>query len=226
MPTVLSTHVGSEEKEYGNDAEFHHDFVSDGWVSFDNAKLDYISLGERPPISDDRPQASPAYEVSPEREYKYVEPSFNEEGKLQIMCTDEEFEAGCREWKNALVGFFVGENVHFVLDINMVRKLWEVNGDVSVVSMDNGHFMFQFSCVEDKIRVLQSADLWQIQQRPLILREWDWKLKFTRLDEMESLPIWVKIYNLPLFLWTPSLLSKIVCGLGIPLIREQKVESD
>ncbi|KAI3923931.1 hypothetical protein MKW98_012720 [Papaver atlanticum] len=216
---------GLPTKEYRNGVEFHHDFVSDGWVSFDNAKLDYISLGDCPPISDDRPQASPAYEVSPKREYKYVEPFLTDDGKLQIMCTDEEFEAGCREWKNSLVGFFVGDNVHFVLDINMVRKLWEVNGDVSVVSMDNGYFIFQFSYVEDKIRVLQSADLWQIQQRPMILREWDWKLKFNRIEEMESLPIWVKIYNLPLFLWTPSFLSKIGSGLGIPLFADQKTKN-
>ncbi|KAI3965555.1 hypothetical protein MKX01_010512 [Papaver californicum] len=154
---------------------------------------------------------------------EFFEPSF-EEGKLHIEFSDEEFRAVYDEWENSLVGFFVGEDVPFNMDLKMIEKLWEVKGDFSVFTTENRYFIFQFSCVEEKMRVLESANLWRIRQRQLILKEWDSKLMLERTD-MESLPIWVKIYNLPLFFWTPSVLSKVGSGLGTPLYADQKTQN-
>ncbi|OVA10390.1 protein of unknown function DUF4283 [Macleaya cordata] len=106
----------------------------------------------------------------------------------------------------------------------MVEKIWGVEGKISVFPMETGYFLFRFSCVEDKIRVLESSDLWHYKHRPLVLREWDWKLKFDNY-EMKSIPVWVKIYNLPLFLWSSSFFSKLGSGLGIPLYVDQKTKN-
>ncbi|KAI3981719.1 hypothetical protein MKX01_009545 [Papaver californicum] len=229
---LLSSNVLSVEEECKNDVELGHEFVSDGNILPNKATQNDMSLSQaivatyEPPKLNDTPTFSVS-EQAPIREHKtkleYVEPSF-EEGKLRIECSDEEFKAGCNEWKDSLVGFFVAEEGYLDADIKMVEELWEVKGNLSMFAMNNGFYLFKFSCTEDKIRVLESADLWQIQQRPLILREWNWKLNFDRV-EMKFLPVWVKIHNLPLFLWTTSFLSKVGSGLGIPLHADRKTNN-
>ncbi|KAI3981720.1 hypothetical protein MKX01_009546 [Papaver californicum] len=229
---LLSSNVLSVEEECKNDVELGHEFVSDGNIFPNKATKNDMSLSQaivatyEPPRLNDTPTFSVS-EQAPIREHKtkleYVEPSF-EEGKLRIECSDEEFKAGCNEWKDSLVGFFVAEEGYLDADIKMVEELWEVKGNLSMFAMDNGFYLFKFSCAEDKIRVLESSDLWQIQQRPLILREWNWKLNFDRV-EMKFLPVWVKIHNLPLFLWTTTFLSKVGSGLGIPLHADRKTNN-
>ncbi|RZC63240.1 hypothetical protein C5167_024999 [Papaver somniferum] len=80
----------------------------------------------------------------------------------------------------------------------------------------------ELGCVEDKIRVLESSGLLLIEGKPLVLMTWNWKLKFDKAVSMKSIPVWVKIYNLPLFLWNPSGLSKVISALGIPICADQK----
>ncbi|KAI3916370.1 hypothetical protein MKW92_028976 [Papaver armeniacum] len=102
--------------------------------------------------------------VGDEPELGYVEPHF-EEGTYHIECSNEEFEVGCHKWKNSLVGYFFSENGAFEVDIEMVDQILvpqQATGNVSVFSLGNGHFLFQFGCVEDKIKILESSGLLHI----------------------------------------------------------------
>ncbi|KAI3833978.1 hypothetical protein MKW92_020297 [Papaver armeniacum] len=220
-----------EVNEINKDIELHRDFISNVNVSFGEVGKSVLPLSQVTVASaellglDVEPQTSSISMDTYRKEgvqskLELFEPFF-EEGKLHIEFSDEEFRAVCDEWENSLVGFFVDEDVPFSMDLKMVEKLWEVKGDFSVFTIENGYFIFQFSCAEEKMRVLESADLWKIRQRQLILKEWDWKLMLERIG-MQSLPIWVKIYNLPLFFWTPPVLSKVGSGLGTPLYADQK----
>ncbi|KAI3868829.1 hypothetical protein MKW92_048153 [Papaver armeniacum] len=228
-----SSQVLLMEEEYKSDTELLQDFVSDCNVLLNKeTQNDDVSLSQvivvtyEPHRLNDAP-TFPVDDQAPIREHKtkleFVEPSF-EGGKLRIECSDEEFQAGCDQWKNSLVGSFMGEEDYSDTDIKMVEELWEVKGNCSMFAIGNGFYLFKFGCAEDKIRVLESADLWQIQRRQLVLREWNWKLNIDRF-EMTSLPIWVKIYNLPIFLWNTSFLSKIGSGLGIPLYADRKTNN-
>ncbi|KAI3908039.1 hypothetical protein MKW98_003684 [Papaver atlanticum] len=224
----------SEVDELNKDIGFHHDFTSNVNVSVGEVKksdtaLSQVTTTSAEPLElNGKPQTSSISKDTHilkgvQSKLEFYEPSF-EEGKLHIEFSEEEFRAVCDECENSLVGFFVDEDVPFNMDLKMVEELWEVKGDFSVFSIENGYFVFQFSCVEEKMRVLESADLWQIRQKQLILKEWDWKLMVERIN-MESLPIWVKIYNLPPFFWTPAVLSKVGSGLGIPLYADQKTQN-
>ncbi|KAI3995033.1 hypothetical protein MKX01_020805 [Papaver californicum] len=220
-----------EVDEINKDIEVHRDFMSNANVSVGDVGKSVMPLSQvtiTPAESlgfNVKPQTSSTSKNRYNQEgvqskLEFFEPSFG----VHIEFSDEEFRAICDEWENSLVGFFVGEDVPFNMDLNFVEELWKVKGDFSVFPIENGYFVFQFSCVEEKKRVLESADLWRIRQRQLILKEWDWKLMVERID-MESLPIWVKIYNLPLFFWTPPVLSKVGSGLGTSLYVDQKTQN-
>ncbi|KAI3995034.1 hypothetical protein MKX01_020806, partial [Papaver californicum] len=219
---------------FNKDIELHRDFVSNvnvsaGEVRKSDMPLSQVTITSAEPLGlNAKPQTSSISkdtynQKGVQSKLEYIEPFF-EEGKLHIEFSAEEFRAVCDECENSLVGCFVDEDVPFNMDLKIVEKLWKVKGDFSVFTIENGYFVFQFSCVEEKMRVLKSADLWRIRQRQLILKEWDWKLMVERID-MISLPIWVKIYNLPLFFWIPSVLNKVGSGLGTPLYVDKRTQN-
>ncbi|XP_026431810.1 probable LRR receptor-like serine/threonine-protein kinase RFK1 [Papaver somniferum] len=96
--------------------------------------------------------------------------------------------------------------------------------NASVFSIGNGQYLFQFTSVEDKNKVLESSGLLHMEGKPLIFLKWNWKLKIDKAETTKTVPIWVKIYNLPLFLWNPSFLSKVVSAFGIPICADQKTK--
>ncbi|XP_026395695.1 probable LRR receptor-like serine/threonine-protein kinase RFK1 isoform X1 [Papaver somniferum] len=207
--------------EISKDIELHLDFSGVPLSQVTVASAELLGLDVEPQTSSISKDTYRKRGV--ESKLELFKPFF-EEGKLHIEFSDEEFRAVCDEWENSLVGFFVDEDVPFSMDLKMVEKLWEVKGDFCVFTIENGYFIFQFSCAEEKMRILESANLRKIRQRQLILKEWDWKLMVERIG-MESLPIWVKIYNLPLFFWTPPVLSKVGSGLGTPLYADRKTQN-
>ncbi|KAI3958165.1 hypothetical protein MKW98_020807 [Papaver atlanticum] len=164
-------------------------------------------------------------EMGDEDELEYIKPHF-EEGKYHIECSNEEFKVGCNKWKNSLVGYFLSEDGTFNVDKEVVAEvvLRQTMVNVSVFSIRNEHYLFQFSCVEDKTKVLESSSLLHVEGNPLLLIKWDWKLTFDKAETMKCIPIWVRIYNLPLFLWNPSCLSKVVSAFGIPICADQKTK--
>ncbi|KAI3958164.1 hypothetical protein MKW98_020806, partial [Papaver atlanticum] len=150
-------------------------------------------------------------EMGDEAELEYIEPQL-EERKYRIECSNEEFKIGCNKWKNSLVGYFLKENGTFdkEADEAIVREMIPAGNGYSVFYIGSGHYLFQFSCVEDKIRGLELSGLLRAEGKPLVLIKWDWKLTLDKAETMKSIPLWVKIYNLPLFLWNSSCLSKVL----------------
>ncbi|KAI3856854.1 hypothetical protein MKW92_010004 [Papaver armeniacum] len=162
-------------------------------------------------------------EMAAEAELEFIEPQL-EEGKYRIECSNEEFKIGCSKWKNSLVGYLLNENGAFDKEVDeaILRETIPAGNGYSVFSIGSGHYLFQFSCVEDKIRGLESSGLLRVQGKPLVLIKWDWKLTLDKAETMKSIPLWVKIYNLPLFLWNLPCLSKVVSAFGIPICADQK----
>lgn len=59
-----------------------------------------------------------------------------------------------------------------------------------------------------------------IRNMPVLLREWrrDFNLK---KDLLRALPLWVKLPNLPLYLWGDNTLGKIVSAIGNPIVTDE-----
>ncbi|KAF8394791.1 hypothetical protein HHK36_018727 [Tetracentron sinense] len=149
----------------------------------------------------------------------FEEPLF-EDGNLILNRSEEQLEEGLAEWRSSLVGFFVGPKPSFYVMKSTVERIWKLKGAVEVFSLDNGFFIFKLNCVEDKERILEGGP-WYIRNSPLILREWDRKVSLEKLD-FKEMPVWVKIYNLPLFLWTSRDLGSLVSAIGVPLYPDKQ----
>ena len=52
--------------------------------------------------------------------------------------------------------------------------------------------------------------------RPLVLKRWHPNMQFLK-DDLDRVPVWVKLYNVPLEYWTVKGLSCVASAIGVPL---------
>jgi len=75
--------------------------------------------------------------------------------------------------------------------------------------------VFKFESEDDLNQVL-SAGPYFIFQRPLLLKVMPAFFDFGN-EELSKIPVWVKLRNLPLELWNPQALGKILSKIGSPI---------
>ncbi|KAK8651283.1 hypothetical protein V6N13_140891 [Hibiscus sabdariffa] len=130
----------------------------------------------------------------------------------------EVFEEGISEWRNSLIGQFIGAAPNFSALQRTVDALWGKNS-LSKVSMA-GSNLYLFSFVNATVRdwVLENGP-WHIQHKPLVLRKWEPSLRSLDFD-LKKMPIWVQFYNVPLELFLKEGLSYIASTIGVPLYMD------
>ena len=80
-------------------------------------------------------------------------------------------------------------------------------------------FTIQLPNEKTRDRVLEAGP-WHIQNKPLIVRKWEPRLQTLKFN-MERLPIWVHLGNIPLELFAQNGLSYIVSAIGTPLSMDK-----
>ncbi|XP_028553747.1 mucin-5AC-like [Dendrobium catenatum] len=119
------------------------------------------------------------------------------------------------EWNLALVGYSLGKRPFYESLLNAVKKLWDLKGNIKLISLSDGFFLFKFSCRED-FEMVWNKGAWFIFGKPFIFRKWTSHFSPKR-EDFTSVPIWFKIHDLPLCCWTPVGISKIATKIGAPV---------
>jgi hypothetical protein len=84
---------------------------------------------------------------------------------------------------------------------------------------EEGYFILRFHSLSDKDAVLMQSP-YTIRNMSMLLR--DWKPDFSlKRDMLRTLPIWVKLPQLPLYLWGIKSLNKIGSAIGNPLVTDE-----
>ncbi|XP_038993211.1 uncharacterized protein LOC120116891 [Hibiscus syriacus] len=76
-------------------------------------------------------------------------------------------------------------------------------------------FIFSFKSKTARDWVLENGP-WHIINKPLILRKWEPNLRRLNFD-LSKIPVWVKLFNVPLELYSRTGLSYIASAIGVPL---------
>lgn len=90
--------------------------------------------------------------------------------------------------------------------------------DLEVIPMADGFMLFKFHSYDSGQRILDEGP-WFVYGRPLILRRWAADISMCR-DNLQSIPVWVRLPNLNFCFRTTSALSKIATVLGNPLCMD------
>ncbi|XP_065847243.1 histidine--tRNA ligase, cytoplasmic-like [Euphorbia lathyris] len=137
-------------------------------------------------------------------------------GRKIVRVPDAVIAEGIKQCELCLVGQLLGKSsVELNLVLDGANKLWGKEGRIEVSKMKDKVYIFKFP--NEKIRdfVVESGP-WYIEEKRLMLRKWQPKMKLWELDN-SKVPVWVKLRGIPMEYRTIKGLSYIASALGKPL---------
>lgn len=117
---------------------------------------------------------------------------------------------------NTLYGYMIDKKLAFPVIQKEVRRLWKNVGLEEVFMNNKGFFFFKFSDEQGMLSILEESPWLMFNNMPLFLQRWRPGLTLTK-NIHDKIPVWVKIYDLPLEVWSGDNLCIIASKLGIPL---------
>jgi hypothetical protein len=93
-----------------------------------------------------------------------------------------------------------------------VESIWAQYGKIEVFLLKNGLYLFRFEDEKTRDEVME-AKVWHMANKPLILRKWTPGMQLLKLS-LSSIPIWIKLHNLPIEFWNTTCLSYVASGVG------------
>ncbi|GJV52167.1 reverse transcriptase domain-containing protein [Tanacetum coccineum] len=121
-------------------------------------------------------------------------------------------------YDNTLVGYFVGKSLAFTIVQNYVNNVWAKFGLSKLMKTDNGVFLFKFDTKSGMDQVIERGP-WLIRNTPLILNKWAPNISL-KPDEVTTVPVWVKLYNVPVVAYSEDGLSLIATQVGKPIMLD------
>ncbi|KAI0519467.1 hypothetical protein KFK09_006915 [Dendrobium nobile] len=131
-----------------------------------------------------------------------------------IPFSGKEVSAGPEDSGLSIVGYTIGPYPSYCALISSMRKTWSLKGNLQLLSLREGFFLLRFSASDDFEMALSGVP-WFFLEWPFFLQKWS---PHPKRVECSSIPIWVRIVDLPLCCWTPSGISRIASFIGIPLV--------
>ncbi|CAI9274210.1 unnamed protein product [Lactuca saligna] len=122
---------------------------------------------------------------------------------------------GCSPFKTTLYGYFIDKHINFFNVNKFAHNMWRKYGLEEVMVNDEGIYFFRFSSEQGLLSVLEGG-VWMIFDSALIIRRWTTGVSSVK-DQHDKIPVWVKIYNVPLEYWNGTGLSHIAWEIGKPL---------
>ncbi|XP_021734544.1 uncharacterized protein LOC110701237 [Chenopodium quinoa] len=100
-----------------------------------------------------------------------------------------------------------------------IAENWSVIAKPDVFCHDDGYFLIKMQNSDD-MNVVLSASPHMFFGKAAIVRPWSEKFDF-HAEVLRTVPIWVKLPNLPLNCWGVDTLSKLGSVLGVPLCADE-----
>jgi hypothetical protein len=158
----------------------------------------------------------------PKNAGKYIPVHLSPVYEDEVMVPPSEvIDAGASIWKETLVGFFLDKPLSYTAVISKLKALWKLKGTVTVKS-DGILFLFNFSCSEDKNKILQ-CDPIIMNNKLFIIKPYDPAISNVT-GTITAVPVWVHLYNLPLYAWSPLGINWLCSHLGKMLCMDEMTE--
>ncbi|GAV71772.1 LOW QUALITY PROTEIN: Exo_endo_phos domain-containing protein/DUF4283 domain-containing protein, partial [Cephalotus follicularis] len=121
------------------------------------------------------------------------------------------------EWEHALVAFLVGKKLPPPKVREVLLHKWGQVGSFSFHTVSNGVFFIKYESCHARDWVMDNCP-WDIWWYHIALRKT--KGMSLKLEECNSIPVWVKLSNIHVHLWSKLGLSYIASVLGCPLYMD------
>lgn len=141
------------------------------------------------------------------------------EGKPIAEIKPEDIIGELKYWESALIMYVIGRD----LSMNSVKQFMEKNWSFvklpDLFYNDEGYFIMRFHSSQDKDEILSKGP-YTIMNMTMLLRDWSPEFNLKR-DMLRTIPIWIKLPQLPLYLWGAKTMGKIGSILGKPIVTDE-----
>ncbi|KAJ9550215.1 hypothetical protein OSB04_014260 [Centaurea solstitialis] len=145
----------------------------------------------------------------------YYPPVVTELGTRHAIIPDDLIQKQANEWALTLAGYFLGKRPAFPFVQYHARRLWKKYGLTDVILNDQGYFFFKFNSDQGLNFVYENGP-WLFNGMPIFIQRWQPGLCFDKPD-LQTVPLWVNIYGLPLDVWDYEIISRIASVVGEPV---------
>lgn len=115
--------------------------------------------------------------------------------------------------------YVIGKDLSMNVVKMFMERFWNFVKFPELFYHEEGYFLMKFNTCEGKEAVLMRGP-YSIHNVPMILKNWCQEFNFKR-DMIRTIPVWVKLPNLPLHLWSASSLGKIGSVVGVPMFTDE-----
>jgi hypothetical protein len=149
---------------------------------------------------------------------KFVAPQIVN-GSIEVEIDEEDILSELLYWKSALIMYVIGGDLSMNAVKGFMTTQWNFVKLPDMLYNEEGYFILRFHSIQEKEEVLMKGP-YTIHKMPMLLR--DWKPDFSlKKDMLRTIPIWVKLPQLPLYLWGQKSLEKIGSALGNPVVSDE-----
>ncbi|KAL5728013.1 hypothetical protein ACHQM5_001141 [Ranunculus cassubicifolius] len=144
----------------------------------------------------------------------------------RFVVPKEVREEAINEWSDYLVGYFVGPKVSFTVVEDKLKTMWSLKGSITITA-DQNMFYLYLNAAEDRRMILSKGPVF-IAGILFVIKPWTKTVDRERRT-LNTIPIWVNIYNVPKSMWSRKGLSFIASRLGKPrrideaTLRKQRI---
>ncbi|GJR50921.1 zinc knuckle CX2CX4HX4C containing protein [Tanacetum coccineum] len=119
-----------------------------------------------------------------------------------------------RRYENSIVG----KDPSFPVVQQYVSNTWRKFGFEKITRNDEGVYLFKFASKSGMDQVLEKGP-WLIHKSPIILNKWTACVSLKK-GEVTKVPVWVKLYNVPVLAYSEDGLSLIATQIGKPIMLD------
>ncbi|GJY52043.1 retrotransposon protein, putative, ty1-copia subclass [Tanacetum coccineum] len=145
---------------------------------------------------------------------------FTPEGNgIDVVVPVDSIRAISERFANKAYGFFLEKKVAYPVVANYVRNTWGKYRLIrSMFSSSTGLFSFHFSSIDELDAMLENGP-WFIRNNLLILKKWHPDENLLK-EDVSTVPVWVKLYGVPVTAFSEDGLSANATKLGTPLMLD------
>lgn len=137
---------------------------------------------------------------------------------MDIIFPHEVVQESFKIYAHTVFGYFLGNRLPFPIVERYVSNACRKFGLTKSMMTASGFFYFKFGSDEGVKRVLEQGP-WMIRNVPIILKKWSPDINVKKTD-VTSIPIRIKMHDIPLVGYTYDGLSAIATKIGKPMMLD------
>ncbi|GJY60420.1 RNA-directed DNA polymerase, eukaryota, reverse transcriptase zinc-binding domain protein [Tanacetum coccineum] len=123
----------------------------------------------------------------------------NDKGDEVVIFDEELVREGSKKWENTACGYFIGCNMPVYEVKYNLRRMWGRHGLKKIIIDGDGMCFVKFKSSEGLDCVVDQSP-WMVNGKPFIVQKWDPEV-VTEKQTPSKLPVWIKMFNVPLEAW-------------------------